>query len=79
MDTRTGGVLERLPGSIDVGSGCSRQGCDHRSLDLTGDGLDGSEVAVGCRGEAGLDDVHPQSSELGGDLELLLGVEGDTR
>ena len=52
---------------------------DHRAVDLAGDRLHRLEVAGRGDREAGLDHVDPESRQLLGDLELLLGVQGDAR
>ena len=77
VDARALGVLDRLPGRVDVGHVRARQAGDDRALDLARDRLDGLEVAGRGDREAGLDDVDAQARELLGDLELLGRVQRD--
>ena len=71
------GVLDRVPGGVDVLEAGAREPADDRSVHLASYGLDGFEVARRGDREAGLDDVHAQARELLGDLQLLLLVERD--
>ena len=73
------GVLDRVPGGVDVGLVGAREAADHRALDLAGDRLHRLEVAGRGDREAGLDHVHAEPGELLGDLHLLLGVQRDAR
>jgi hypothetical protein len=57
----------------------ARETRDHRAVHLTGDGLNGLEVARRRDREARLDDVDAEPSELVRDLELLLLVQRDPR
>src|SRR5690606_14186894 len=79
VDPRAGGVLDGLPGGVDVhrvGPGQSRH---HGPVDLAGDALYRLEVAGGRDREPGLDDVDTQPGELVGDRHLLVGRQGDAR
>ena len=71
------GVLDRVPGGVDVGHVGPRQARDHRALDGAGDLLHGLEVARRGDRKARLDHVDAQPRELLGDLQLLLRVQRD--
>ena len=71
------GVLDRVPGGVDVGHVGPGQAGDHRTLDRAGDLLDRLEVARRGDREAGLDHVDAQPRELLRDLQLLLRVQRD--
>ena len=71
------GVLDRVPGGVDVGDMRPREPGDHGSLDPARDLLDRFEVPGRGDREPGLDHVDPQPRELLRDLQLLLGVEAD--
>ena len=79
VDARALGVLDRVPGSIDVLGVRARKPTDHRPVHVPRDGLHGLEVARRGDGEAGLDHVDPETSELMRNLELLLLVQRDPR
>ena len=78
------GVLHGLPGSTDVLFVAPGEAADDGDVavvvdgvaDVLGDHLDGLEVVVGGGGEAGLDDVDAELSELARNVELLLGGHG---
>ena len=58
----------------------ARQRADRRVLDLAGDRLHRLEIAVGGRGEAGLDYIHAQALQLARDAQfLVLGHRGTGR
>jgi hypothetical protein len=75
MDAGLLGVLDRLPGAVDVAVVAAGQAADGRAGDLGGDGAHGVEVPLGGDREAGLDDVHPQRVELAGKQQLLRHAE----
>ena len=79
VDARALGVLDRVPGGVDVLHARARQAADDRALDLAGDRLDRLEVAGRGDREAGLDDVDAEARELVRDLDLLLRVQRDAR
>ena len=79
MDARPLGVLDRVPGRVDVLEAGARQAADDRAVDLAGDRLDRLEIARRGDREARLDDVHAKARELVRDLQLLLLVERDAR
>ena len=79
VDARPLGVLDRVPGGVDVLRVRARQAADDRSVHLARDRLHRLEVARRGDREAGLDDVHAEPRELVRDLELLLPVERDPR
>ena len=79
VDAGALGVLDRVPGRVDVGLVGAREAADHGALDLAGDRLDGLEVAGRGDREAGLDHVDAEAGELLRDLDLLLRVQGDAR
>ena len=77
MDARILGVADRFPALVDVvGHGAAECG-DLGAADLAGDAVDGVEVGGRGGGEAGLDAVDAHALEQLGDLQLLLGGEGD--
>ena len=71
------GVLDRVPGRVDVGHVGPRQTRDHRSLNCARDRLHGLEVARRGDRKARLDHVDAQPRELLCDLQLLLRVQRD--
>ena len=71
------GFLDGVPGGVDIGLDGAGEGADGGAADLARDHLDSLEVAGRGAGEARLDDVDAELFELPGDLELLLGGEGD--
>ena len=71
VDARLLGVLDGLPGAVDVAVVAAGEAADGRAGDLGGDGADGLEVALRGDREAGLDDVDAQVGQRPGDLELL--------
>ena len=79
VDARPLGVLDRVPGGVDVGRRRAREAADHRPLDRLGDRRDRFRVTGRGDREAGLDDVDPEPRELMGDLELFLDVQRDPR
>ena len=79
VDARALGVLDRVPGGVDVLLAGAGEAADHGALDLARDRLHGLEVAGRGDREAGLDHVHAEPRELVRDLELLLPVERDAR
>ena len=58
----------RFAGADDVFLGCARKGGDAWTLDFSGDGFDGLEIAVAGNGEAGFDNVHLEARKLPGHL-----------
>ena len=79
VDARALGVLDCVPGGIDVLRVRAGQSADHWAMHLAGDGLHGLEVAGRGDREAGLDHIDPEPRELVRDLELLLLVQRDPR
>ncbi len=79
VDPRPLRVLDRIPRGIDIGLVGAREAADHRAFDRAGDRLDGFEVAGGGDRKARLDHVDAEARQLLGDLDLLLGVERDSR
>ena len=77
VDARILGVADCLPALIDVVGHGAAEGGDLRPADLAGDAIDGVEVGWRGGGEAGLDAVDAHALEQLGDLQLLLGGEGD--
>ncbi len=77
MDPRALGVLDRVPGGVDVGLVRAGEAADHGPFDLAGDRLDRLEVAGRGDREAGLDHVDAEARELLCDLDLLLRVQRD--
>ena len=77
VDARALGVLDRVPGGVDVLEAGAREPADDRAVHLAGDRLDRLEVAGRGDREARLDHVHAEPRELVGDLHLLLPVERD--
>src|SRR5262249_27608180 len=77
VDPGTLGVLDRVPGGVDVRLVGAREPADHRALHRAGDPLPRLEVAGRGDREAGLDHVHAEARELLRDLDLLLRVQGD--
>ncbi len=73
------GGLDGLAGRVDVPRHATRQAADDGAFDLTGDGLDGCEIAVADDREAGLDDIDLQARQLPGDLQLFAQVHGSAR
>ena len=71
VDARLCGVLEGLPGAVDVAVVAAGQAADGRAGDLGGDRADRLEVAGRGDREAGLDDVDAQVDQGLGDLQLL--------
>src|SRR5262252_5464374 len=72
------GVVERLPGSLDVSRAGASQPRDDRSANHGCDGLDRFEVAVGGDGEPGLNNVDAKAIELMGKAKLLGNVHAAT-
>ncbi len=68
------GVLQRLPGTIDVLIVAASQPADDWAANLLGDSLDGIEIAMRGDGEAGLDDVDAQLDQGLGHFELFANV-----
>ena len=66
VDPRRLGVLERLPGAVDVALVAAGQAADGRAGDLGGDRADRLEVARRGDREAGLDDVDAESPRAPG-------------
>ena len=58
------GILQRLPGPVDILVAGAAQTGDLGSLDLLGHQLDRLEIAIGSDGKAGLDHVHVHLLEL---------------
>src|SRR5262249_2277243 len=79
VDTGAIGVLDRVPGRVDVGLVGAGEPADDRPLHVVGDRLDSLEVTGRGDREAGLDHVDAEPGELLRDLDLLLRVEGDAR
>ena len=79
MDAGPARVADRSPGGVDVGLVSAGEAADHRALDPAGDLLNRLEVPGRGDREAGLDHVDPKAAELLCDLDLLGGVEGDSR
>src|SRR5689334_14420596 len=77
VDARAGGLLDRLPGAVDIAWRGAGKRTDRRALDGAGDLSHGFKVAPGSDGKARLDHVDTQARELQGDLDLLLRVERD--
>ena len=71
VDPRLLGVLERLPGAVDVAVVAAGEPADGRAGDLGGDGADGLEVALRGDREPGLDDVDAERGQGAGHLHLL--------
>ena len=63
MDAGAVGKLDRAGSHFNVFFFGAGEGSDARLADGLGDGGDGSEVALGSHGKAGLDDVHAQFFE----------------
>ena len=81
VDAPIGRGRHRIGTGLDVTGRRPRQAADGGALrraHALGDALHGSEVARAGKGEAGLDDVHPQAGQLLGDRLLLLQVEAGT-
>ena len=74
VDPRPLGVLDGLPGPVDVGLAAAGQPADDRAADVAGDLAHRLEVARRGDGEAGLDHVHAQLDQGLGDLHLLVQV-----
>ena len=79
VDARLLGVLDRLPGAVDVAVVAPGQAADRRAGDLGGDRPHGLEVADRGDREPGLDDVDPERGQGAGDLELLGHVHARAR
>ena len=82
VDARPLGVLDRIPGGVDVGHVRPGQAGDDRGTSVrigAGDRLHRLEVARRGDREAGLDHVDAQPRQLLGDLQLLLRVQRDPR
>ena len=78
VNARILGVANRLPALVDVvGDGAAERG-DLGPAHFAGDAVDGVEVGRRGGGEAGLDAVDAHFLEQLGNLQLLLGGEGDT-
>ena len=71
------GVLQCLPGGVNVAGVAASQGRDYGPADLLRDGLDGLEVTGGAGSKSGLDYVDSQAIELPGDVELLRGRQAN--
>jgi hypothetical protein len=69
-------IPDRIACERDVLRMTTRERCQYRAPDFAGDLLHAAEVALRGGGEAGLDDIDPQSIELAGEAELLLGRHG---
>ena len=76
VDARAVGAGQCLGGARDVAIVGAGQRADRAVLDRRGDGLDGLEVAVARRGEAGFDDVDLHALQLAGDAQLLFTRHG---
>ena len=72
VDARAVGKLQGAGGHLDIFRLGASQRRDARLANSLGDGGDGREVALGCHGETGLDDVHAQVFEGMGHGELFL-------
>ena len=66
------GRPDRLGAAVDVLERRAREPADHCVLGALGDFVHGSEIALRCDREAGLDDVDAHLVEQLGDFELLL-------
>ena len=64
---------QRLAGELDVALVAAGQRGDDRPAHLGGDLPHPAVIALRCRREPGLDDVHAEGVELPGESELLLG------
>ena len=72
VDPRPIGILERLPGAVDVLFQAASQAADHRAIaELPGNLAHGLKVTGRRDREAGLDHVDPQLDKSPGDLELF--------
>ena len=77
MDARVFGHLDGVPAAPDVLLRAAGEAADLDAVaGLSGDGLDGVEVALAGGGEARLDDVDAEDFELVSDAELLAEVHG---
>ena len=80
VDARSLGVLDGVPGGVDIGHVRAGQTGDDRTFDRAREiACDGLEVARRGDREAGLDHVDAEPRELRRDLELLLRVQRDAR
>ncbi len=71
VDPRRRGLLERLPGPIDVGVVGAGEAANGRAADVRGDIADRFEIARRSDREPGLDHVDPQVPQGLGDLHFL--------
>ena len=79
VNPRVGGVLDGLPGGVDVLLGGPGQRGHGAVLYLPGDGLDRLKVAGRGDGKAGLDDVHLELFQALSHLQLFLEVHAAAR
>ena len=66
------GVFHCFPGLVHVVGDGPGQGGDDGTLDLPGDIGDRLEITRGAGSESGLDNVHPHSLQLAGDLHFFV-------
>jgi hypothetical protein len=72
------GVLEGLPGTVDVPSSGAGEARYRRGADPLGYRANRLEIPLGGDWETGLDDVHAELLELLGHLHLLVQVQAET-
>ena len=78
MDAGAVRVFKRPRGHDDVFRPGARKGRDARAANGLGNGGDSREVAFGCHGEAGFEDVDAQIFQGVGHGELFLGGHAAT-
>ena len=71
VNSRLFGMLQGLPGAVDVGVAAAGQAADHRAADVSGDLADGLEIALRGDRKAGLDDIDAQIDQGLGDFHLF--------
>ncbi len=74
VNPRLFGILDGLPGAVDVFVTAAGQAADHRASYVLGDPTDRLEVAGRSDGETRFDHVHPEFNQGFGNLHLFLEV-----